>query len=38
MTGRYKAYPECKDSGVEWLKEMPVHWELLKAKHIFKKV
>lgn len=38
MTGRYKAYPEYKDSGVEWLKEMPVHWKLLKAKHIFKKV
>lgn len=38
MTGRYKAYPEYKDSGVEWLKEMPAHWELLKAKHIFKKV
>lgn len=38
MNGRYKAYPEYKDSGVEWLKEMPVHWELIKTKYIFKKV
>ena len=38
MTGRYKAYPEYKESGIEWLKEMPAHWDLVKAKHIFKKV
>ncbi|MFY2507326.1 restriction endonuclease subunit S [Vibrio pectenicida] len=38
MTGRYKAYPEYKNSGIEWLKEMPAHWDLVKAKHIFKKV
>ncbi|MEZ9054831.1 restriction endonuclease subunit S [Vibrio sp. 10N.222.54.C3] len=26
MTGRYKAYPEYKDSDVDWLKEVPCHW------------
>ncbi|MCG9756007.1 restriction endonuclease subunit S [Shewanella insulae] len=38
MTGRYKAYTEYKDSGIEWLKEMPSHWELVKAKHLFQRV
>ncbi|CQI94617.1 restriction endonuclease subunit S [Yersinia enterocolitica] len=35
---KYKAYPEYKDSGVEWLGEMPCHWRLHKAKYIFRKV
>jgi len=26
MTGRYRAYPEYKDSGVEWLGEVPAQW------------
>ncbi|UAA37730.1 restriction endonuclease subunit S [Paraneptunicella aestuarii] len=26
MTGRYKAYPEYKDSDVEWLEKLPTHW------------
>ncbi|MCA0761734.1 restriction endonuclease subunit S [Vibrio cidicii] len=38
MAGRYKAYPEYKDSGIEWLKEMPSHWELIRAKHLFQRV
>lgn len=25
--GRFKLYPEYKDSGVEWLGEIPGHWE-----------
>jgi type I restriction enzyme S subunit len=25
---KYKAYPEYKDSGVEWLGEIPAHWQL----------
>lgn len=27
-TGRWKAYPAYRDSGVEWLGEIPAHWEL----------
>ena len=29
-----KRYPEYKESGVEWIGEMPRHWEVLKAKHV----
>lgn len=32
MVGRYKVYPEYKDSGVEWLKEIPTHWGCKKLK------
>ena len=30
----FPAYPAYKDSGVEWLGEMPDHWKLLPFKHI----
>ncbi len=30
---RYAAY---KDSGVEWLGEVPEHWDITKVKHVFK--
>lgn len=36
--GRYKAYPEYKDSGLAWLGAMPKTWELRKAKHLFERV
>lgn len=35
---KYKAYPEYKDSGVEWLGEVPRHWEILSAKRMFQSV
>ena len=28
-------YPAYKDSGVEWIGDIPEHWESLKLKHIF---
>lgn len=31
--GRYGGY---KDSGVEWLGEMPEHWEIKRFKILFK--
>ncbi len=31
----YKSYPEYKDSGVEWIGEVPVDWETIKLKRIF---
>ena len=31
---RWKPYPEYKDSGVEWLGEIPEHWELKRAKDV----
>src|SRR5690554_5296582 len=32
----FKKYPAYKDSGVEWLGEIPEHWDLLSNKNIFK--
>lgn len=29
---KYKAYPEYKDSGVEWLGEVPITWSIFKLK------
>ena len=31
--GKYRAYESYKDSGVEWLGEIPEHWESLKVKY-----
>ncbi|VEA71560.1 EcoKI restriction-modification system protein HsdS [Serratia rubidaea] len=31
---KYKAYPEYKESGVEWLGELPAHWTTLAIKYI----
>ncbi len=33
MAGKYRAYPEYKDSGVEWLGEIPNYWDAWKFKH-----
>ena len=29
---KYKAYPEYKDSGVEWLGEVPLNWQIHSLK------
>jgi len=31
----YKPYPEYKDSGVEWIGEVPAQWEVIAAKRLF---
>ncbi|MBX9498777.1 restriction endonuclease subunit S [Yersinia enterocolitica] len=31
---KYKAYPEYKDSGVEWLGGTPIHWQIIATKYI----
>ena len=33
MTGRYQAYPEYKESGINWLESIPAHWEVRPLKH-----
>lgn len=33
-SGKYQAYPEYKDSGVEWLGDIPEHWDVCKLKHL----
>ncbi len=35
---KYKKYPTYKDSGVEWLGEIPEHWEMWKISHSFNSV
>ena len=30
----FPRYPAYKDSGVEWLGEVPEHWQLPKLKHV----
>jgi len=32
----FPRYPEYKDSGVEWLGEVPVHWELTRVRRLFR--
>jgi len=34
MTGRYKAYPETKNSNTEWLDEVPTHWVVSKFAYV----
>jgi type I restriction enzyme S subunit len=38
MTNKLQKYPAYKDSGVEWLGEIPEHWEVKKVTHIFNKI
>ncbi|MCR8923190.1 restriction endonuclease subunit S [Dasania sp. GY-MA-18] len=33
--GKYQAYPEYKNSGVEWLEDLPNHWEVKRTKAMF---
>jgi len=35
MPAKYQAYPEYKDSGVEWLGELPQDWDALRGKLVF---
>jgi type I restriction enzyme S subunit len=34
LMGKWKPYPAYKDSGVEWLGEIPAHWEVMKIKRL----
>lgn len=38
MTGRYKAYPEYKDSGVEWLHDIPIHWQTIPVGRCYRRI
>lgn len=35
-TRRFKPYPEYKNSGVEWLGDIPAHWSVKRLKHLCK--
>lgn len=32
---KYQPYPEYKDSGVEWLGEVPIEWRKIRVGHLF---
>ena len=32
--GRWQPYPAYKDSGVEWLGEIPAQWDIARLKHV----
>ena len=34
VMGKYQAYPEYKDSGVEWLGSIPEHWNVKQLKFL----
>ncbi|EHU9472539.1 restriction endonuclease subunit S [Vibrio vulnificus] len=34
-SNKYQAYPEYKDSGVEWLDKVPSHWNMFSGKRVF---
>lgn len=34
----FPRYPEYKNSGVNWLGDIPTHWELVRAKTVFKEI
>ena len=38
MIDDLKPYSACKPSGVEWLGEVPAHWEVLPNRAIFSEV
>jgi type I restriction enzyme S subunit len=33
-----KPYPEYKDSGLQWLGTIPAHWEVKRAKYLFREI
>ncbi len=34
MTGRYQAYPEYKETNIDWIGEIPKHWQLKRLKFL----
>ena len=35
---KFEKYSSYKDSGVDWLGEIPEHWEIMKTTHVFNKI
>lgn len=33
VSRKWKPYPACKDSGIQWLGEIPAHWEVRRLKY-----
>mgnify|MGYP006081532571 CR=1 FL=1 len=35
LSGKYKPYPEYKDSVADWVEAIPTHWEISKLRYMF---
>lgn len=35
---RFRCYPDYRDSGIEWLGELPAHWEARRLKFVARTV
>ncbi len=35
---QFESYPTYKDSGVEWLSEIPAHWEVKRLRHLVRRI
>jgi type I restriction enzyme S subunit len=38
VSAALKAYPDYRDSGVDWLGRVPAHWEVVRSKRVFREV
>ncbi|WP_050905413.1 restriction endonuclease subunit S [Vibrio campbellii] len=38
MSGRYKGYTEYKDSGVDWLHDIPTHWKTIPVGRCYRRI
>jgi type I restriction enzyme S subunit len=38
MSAKLKPYPEYRDSGVDWLPQVPTHWDFVRSKRVFREV
>lgn len=38
MAGRYKEYPEYKESGVDWLHNIPTHWKTIPVGRCYRRI
>ena len=38
MIADLKPYPAMKDSGVEWLRELPEHWNVWRSRYLFTEI
>ena len=34
VRGRFRKYPEYRDSGVEWIGQIPAHWDVTRTKFV----
>ena len=38
MIANFQPYPEYKESGLPWLRQMPTHWGIKRGKSVFQSI